>query len=1258
MTSMQTFRYLMGILLVVACGQGCSSKSVPPPEAKCGDHTVQGAEDCDDGNTADGDGCSATCTVESGWSCDASSCHTVCGDKLIAGAEACDDGNTNAGDGCSATCTVESGFACSGAPSTCQALCGDKLIVGAETCDDGSTEAGDGCSATCAIESGWNCSGTPSSCHAICGDKLIVGIEACDDGALLQGDGCDTTCQVETGWRCDGVPSSCETVCGDGFIAGAEACDDGTTSPGDGCSEDCQLEAGWECLGEPSVCNSICGDTLIVGLETCDDGPPGAGDGCDVSCHIETGWDCVGSPSLCASVCGDKIIVGNETCDDGPTGSGDGCSGLCQVEPGWTCTGVPSACQTTCGDGYIAGTETCDDGYKDSGDGCSSECQVESGWTCAGIPSFCGTTCGDFIVAGSEECDDANLTNLDGCNTRCQTDVFDETEANDTVAQSNGPWNHSVRLRGALQPAWDVDTYAVVLTSTTDLSLETTDDTGTGSCLNIDTIVTLFGPDGTTEIASDDDNGSGNCSKLDPRTNTALQGLPAGTYFVQVSAYNSFRAVPGYHLLVRFAAVCGDSVREGSEQCDSTAGCDAICHRIPTCGDGFIDGTETCDNGDAIGGDGCDESCHFELLGETEPNDSAAAASGPYRPDVLLGSAISPANDADYFAVQLTSITDLKIETFDASGPGSCVDIDTFLTFYGPDGTTLLLQKDQGGLANCAAIDPKRDVDAAARHLPPGTYFVKVASYLGHSTGSYQLRVTRAATCGNGLVEGSEECDGTPNCSATCDRVPECGDGFIDSPESCDDGNHASGDGCSANCQTEATDETEPNDTAAQATSAGVPFTLKRGAINPGSDVDWYAFTITTTSDVVIETFDGSGPGSCASPIDTIATLYAADGSTVLATQDDQGISMCSRIDPKRDAGARRLAPGTYFVKIEDFQNNNVIPAYSLSISIASSCGNGLVESYEQCDGTADCDATCRFVQLCGDGFVDGTETCDDGGTMPGDGCSDTCAIEGAETEPNNSVAQASTAIVNHGWVNGGISPVGDKDFYPLTLTQPSVIHLETFSANTTTCTIATTLRIYDAGGTQLYADDNSGVYTCSSLVLSLPAGNYFVSVEQRGNVAAIPLYHLAVTQLSSLTSELEPNEVQLSATPLSGLTVVALGSHQVTTDSDFFSFYVPEGRSFRAELIEGSSAETCESYGIDSFLTLYAPNGQMLGWDDDSGRGLCSRIDGTGDNADSSFASRLPAGTYTLQVEAAPFAQAPTNTSGQFDYRLVLSIR
>jgi cysteine-rich repeat protein len=75
----------------------------------CGDGTITLPEACDDGGVLDGDGCSAACTVEPGWSCTGqpSACTTICGDGIQAGAEACDDGNTSDGDGCSATCEIE-----------------------------------------------------------------------------------------------------------------------------------------------------------------------------------------------------------------------------------------------------------------------------------------------------------------------------------------------------------------------------------------------------------------------------------------------------------------------------------------------------------------------------------------------------------------------------------------------------------------------------------------------------------------------------------------------------------------------------------------------------------------------------------------------------------------------------------------------------------------------------------------------------------------------------------------------------------------------------------------------------------------------------------------------------------------------------------------------------------------------------------------------------------------------------------------------
>lgn len=114
-----------------------SREAINPPRlvltlaGPCGDGTVdaQNAEACDDGNTASGDGCSATCAVE------------YCGDGATNnGIEECDDGGVTAGDGCSEGCQVE--------------YCGDGVVnnSGTEDCDDGGAISGDHCSAICRDE--------------------------------------------------------------------------------------------------------------------------------------------------------------------------------------------------------------------------------------------------------------------------------------------------------------------------------------------------------------------------------------------------------------------------------------------------------------------------------------------------------------------------------------------------------------------------------------------------------------------------------------------------------------------------------------------------------------------------------------------------------------------------------------------------------------------------------------------------------------------------------------------------------------------------------------------------------------------------------------------------------------------------------------------------------------------------------------------------------------------------------------------------
>ncbi len=76
-----------------------STPAIQDAAASCGNHVTETGEQCDDGNTDAGDGCSATCQTEASAA--------TCGNSTVEGGEECDDGNTTDGDGCNAICLNE-----------------------------------------------------------------------------------------------------------------------------------------------------------------------------------------------------------------------------------------------------------------------------------------------------------------------------------------------------------------------------------------------------------------------------------------------------------------------------------------------------------------------------------------------------------------------------------------------------------------------------------------------------------------------------------------------------------------------------------------------------------------------------------------------------------------------------------------------------------------------------------------------------------------------------------------------------------------------------------------------------------------------------------------------------------------------------------------------------------------------------------------------------------------------------------------------
>ena len=418
----------------------------------CGDGIVGPMDECDDGNTRPDDGCSATCTIEPGYTCtgEPSVCTTRCGDGVIAGSEECDDRNTTDGDGCSSSCEVEPGYMCVGMASVCTEVCGDGRIVGSEECDDRNMRDGDGCNSMCEIEPGFMCTGEPSTCEPVCGDGVLAPGEGCDDSNLIAGDGCSAMCAVEPGYMCVGEPSVCDEVCGDGRIVGAEECDDRNTTDGDGCSAMCEVEGGFVCTGTPSICG-VCVDTAT-------------GDGTDLGCEMASPI-CVGSgaTAFCAPCINDSR-AGTDTgcmdtapvcdtssppahiclsCEDTAGGAGvdHGCDAATPV-CGTAATGAPACFECTaddhCGAGTVCGPAgTCVPGCDDNSD-------------CAGTPEtpVCetsGRVCVECLDAshcmGTEICGSSNsceAPDTDGDGTPDDVDLDDDNDGIPDTSEIDG----------------------------------------------------------------------------------------------------------------------------------------------------------------------------------------------------------------------------------------------------------------------------------------------------------------------------------------------------------------------------------------------------------------------------------------------------------------------------------------------------------------------------------------------------------------------------------------------------------------------------------------------------------------------------------------------------------------------------------------------------------------------------------------------------------------------------------------------------
>jgi fibro-slime domain-containing protein len=233
--------------------------------------------------------------------------------------------------------------------------------------------------------------------------------------------------------------------------------------------------------------------------------------------------------------------------------------------------------QAVCGDGKIGVGEQCDDKNAMGGDGCSANCQFEAGFACPAPGEKCVSTvkCNDRKVNGNEQCDDGNNADGDGCSKTCTVECGWTCTATGCRADKCGD--------GKMAGNEQCDDGNVMA--------------GDG-CSPTCTLENK--PDGVAEGWA--------CTT--PKMANGCSGPTTCT-----------------------TTVCGNKMKEGSEQCDdgnllTGDGCTPFCRLEPTCpaaggacttpcGDGRLlpidkANGQVCDDGNTIDGDGCSSKCKKE----------------------------------------------------------------------------------------------------------------------------------------------------------------------------------------------------------------------------------------------------------------------------------------------------------------------------------------------------------------------------------------------------------------------------------------------------------------------------------------------------------------------------------------------------------------------------------------------------------------------------------------------------------------------
>jgi cysteine-rich repeat protein len=504
-----------------------------------------------------------------------------------------------------------------------------------------------------------------------------------------------------------------------------------------------------------------------------------------------------------------------------------------------------------CGNGVVEPGEACDDGNSTHGDGCSPLCTTE-----AAAP-----LCGNASVEAGEQCDDGNVASADGCSTTCTREVF-------RVATGA---NHSLMLRedGAVW-SWGSNGSGQLGDGSTTLRNSPVPTQGLGQMKEVKAYAShslaLRASDGTVWAW-----GRNTYGQLgESSSTTSSRPLP-----VQVSSLSGIKALAvSNHVLALDSdgAVHSWGYNSNGQLGDGTTTNRFTPHKLPspllnvrTLAAGASHSLALRSNGTVYAwglnssgqlGDGSNATRFTPVL-VAGLSKVVALAAGTSHSLALssegtvyawglntsgqLGDGTTTNRKTPILVPDLTNVVAIS------AGANYSLALRSDGTVYAwglntsgqlGDGTTTTRRTPipVPGLTNVVAIAAGDNHSLAVRVV--GTVYAWGDNDNGQlGDGSTTNRATPApvqlfSTCGNGIVEATEQCDDantddTDACRQDC-RLARCGDGVVQAGvETCDDGNTVDGDGCPAYCR-----ELTPSYSTTEDFARKLCGTLKRGQIN------------------------------------------------------------------------------------------------------------------------------------------------------------------------------------------------------------------------------------------------------------------------------------------------------------------------------------------------------------------------------------------------------------------------------------------